>query len=155
MLSAEERAAIDTLTRQGRVKPAALVRAAASETHPLHHRFTWDDTEAAHQHRLQEARSVLRLYVHIVNVQPIRGKHHTGAVLTRGLLYDPREPSTSGYAKRSAVVEDPTRARGVLRRTVRSAITLLSPLADVAEACGVLREYKAATAALQALVDRL
>lgn len=44
----------------------AVIKAARNEKHPLHSRFTWDDTEAAIQWRLEQARDLIRsVYVTI------------------------------------------------------------------------------------------
>ena len=37
----------------------AVVEEARDENHPLHNDFEWDDTEAAHQYRLQQARHLI------------------------------------------------------------------------------------------------
>lgn len=48
----------------GMLTEEAVVKAARSESHPLHGHFTWDDTEAAKQWRLEQARSLIcRIYV--------------------------------------------------------------------------------------------
>ena len=44
----------------GVVSPDAVVSEAAREDHEWHDRFTWDDSEAAHQYRLEQARTVIR-----------------------------------------------------------------------------------------------
>ena len=51
----------------GGLTPADVVDVAASRKSPLHRLFTWDDTEAARQFRLQQARSVLNC---IVSIEP-------------------------------------------------------------------------------------
>ena len=40
----------------GRINVWAFVREASDPEHPAHDIFTWDDEEAAHAHRLQQAR---------------------------------------------------------------------------------------------------
>jgi len=44
----------------GKLKPAAVVENAKNEGSPLHPFFTWDDSEAAHQHRLDQARKLIK-----------------------------------------------------------------------------------------------
>jgi hypothetical protein len=59
---------------EGVLKPEHVVNAAQEETHPLHTVFTWDDTEAARLHRLNEARRVIST-VRVVtpaNSQPVK-----------------------------------------------------------------------------------
>lgn len=56
---------LDTLTtihqQHGTLTPVLLVELAANPDHPLHDRFTWDDTEAAHKWRIVQAGQLLRV----------------------------------------------------------------------------------------------
>lgn len=45
----------------GKLTPALVVDAAAAEDHPLHDRFEWDDSTAAHKYRLVQARELIRV----------------------------------------------------------------------------------------------
>jgi len=59
---------VDELTRiankhNGLLRPADVIEAARPVGSPLHTRFTWDDTEAAHQYRLWQAREIIRVSV--------------------------------------------------------------------------------------------
>jgi hypothetical protein len=47
--------------KRGMLTPEIVVEEAADPMHPLHHRFTWDDTDAARKWRLHEASSLLRV----------------------------------------------------------------------------------------------
>lgn len=58
--------AIETLQNQGVINPESVVLAAADETSPLHKYFQWEDTEAAHQYRLWQARSLIRVCVRYI-----------------------------------------------------------------------------------------
>lgn len=53
------RAALEALAATGPVTPSRLVAEAADPEHPLHDRFEWDDSAAAHQYRLNQARHVI------------------------------------------------------------------------------------------------
>lgn len=48
------------IEKQGEITATELVRHATRETSALHGQFEWDDTEAAHQYRLNQARNILR-----------------------------------------------------------------------------------------------
>lgn len=50
----------------GELRPADVVEAARLKTSPLHTQFQWDDTVAAHQWRLQQARQLIRVTVEYV-----------------------------------------------------------------------------------------
>lgn len=45
------------------LKPEAVVEAARDEASPLHAHMEWDDTAAAHAHRLAQARALIRVVV--------------------------------------------------------------------------------------------
>lgn len=58
---AERQAIVDDfIERHGRYDPAAFVEEARSPQHPAHGWFEWDDKQAAHDHRLWQARSFVR-----------------------------------------------------------------------------------------------
>lgn len=46
---------------RGQLTAALVVEEASSPDHPLHHRFEWDDTEAARRYRLSQAEELIRL----------------------------------------------------------------------------------------------
>lgn len=50
----------------GILKPESVVEEARSSRSPLHSRFTWDDTIAAHEHRLYQARRLIRVTVSVI-----------------------------------------------------------------------------------------
>lgn len=52
--------------RDGKLTPESVVEEATDSASPLHSAFTWDDTEAARKHRLNEARALIRsVRIHI------------------------------------------------------------------------------------------
>ena len=61
---------------KGKLKPQIILAAAKRKKSPLHDCFEWDDTAAAKQYRLDQARFVLRCIVYIVavkgNEKPVR-----------------------------------------------------------------------------------
>lgn len=57
------------LQQGGMLTEEAVVVAAKAKAHPLHDRFTWDDSEAAKLWRLEEARKLIRS-VYVTFEQP-------------------------------------------------------------------------------------
>jgi hypothetical protein len=51
----------------GTIPPQKVVDFARDPSTALHSRFTWDDTKAAEQHRLWQARQVIRLHVTVIH----------------------------------------------------------------------------------------
>lgn len=74
---------------RGRLEPADVVEVARNPKNPLHKRFTWDDTEAARLHRLNEASALIRS-VHIT----VRTVHGSGRVRA---FVSPRGASDDRY----------------------------------------------------------
>ncbi len=50
----------------GILMPAAVVDAARPASSPLHSKFEWDDSAAAEQYRLQQARQLIRITVNVI-----------------------------------------------------------------------------------------
>jgi hypothetical protein len=96
----------------GTLTPANVVEAARPREHPLHSRFTWDDTEAAEKYRLFEAANLIRS----VKLRFIRPSGESGKV--RAFVRDPRTEQPSAYDETMDVVTDPV-ARGVLLAQMR------------------------------------
>lgn len=57
------RAELESLKADGVIRPVDVVEHARNPQSALHECFTWDDTEAAAQFRLLEARNLMRVYV--------------------------------------------------------------------------------------------
>lgn len=50
----------------GLLQPEAVVERARPASSPLHNKFTWDDSEAARQHRIWQARQLIRVSVEVL-----------------------------------------------------------------------------------------
>jgi hypothetical protein len=68
----------------GTLNPENVVKAASDENHVMHPLFEWDDSLAAHQYRINQARSVVRaICVKVVeNLPPIRAYVSVTPVVT-------------------------------------------------------------------------
>ena len=53
-------------TKHGILRPADIVKAATPKSSPLHDMFQWDDTQAATQYRLWQAREMIRVSVRLL-----------------------------------------------------------------------------------------
>lgn len=50
----------------GILQPETVVEEARKASSPLHSRFTWDDSEAAHNYRIWQARQLIRVVVEVL-----------------------------------------------------------------------------------------
>ena len=65
---------LDRLSKIKPLTPESVLHAARLKSSPLHDGFTWDDTEAAKQHRMSEARYMIAAVVIVIDDEhpPIR-----------------------------------------------------------------------------------
>jgi hypothetical protein len=63
MFTPEQLKEIELIGRNGRLDPEIILDFASNPKTALHSRFNWDDAKAAHQHRLLQARNLIRVYV--------------------------------------------------------------------------------------------
>ena len=83
----------------GLLQPEAVVEKARSITSPLHTRFNWDNSEAAHLYRIWQARQLIRVLVEV-----IAGTDETCEVFVS--LSPDRERESGGYRVMTAVLPD-------------------------------------------------
>lgn len=83
----------------GLLRPDDVVEAARLKSHPLHDRFNWDNTSAAHQYRLWQARElIMRVRVEY----PVNGK----SVDCRVFVSLTPDRVDSGYRELTSVLSD-------------------------------------------------
>ena len=83
----------------GRLDPHDVVESAADPASPLHSRFTWDNSAAAHQWRLEQARNLIRT----VTIQRIEQP----AAEPRKIRAWVHDPGTNGYVSTEDVAKQP------------------------------------------------
>lgn len=121
---------LDTIEqRHGTLTPAAVVQEASKISHPLHSHFEWDDRKAAHQHRLNQARALIRSVRVVIKSETTRLTHAS-------YIHDPSlPPGKAGYAKvlrikteqdlaMEALESEIDRAAGALNRAYSIAVGL-------------------------------
>jgi hypothetical protein len=123
--------------REGRLTAETLVTAARRETHPWHDNFEWDDSKAAHQHRLYTARDIIRTWA--------PPKITTETVERRAVMYvrDPRrENGEQGYVNVARVRTDEDLKREVLVAEFQRAASALQRAYDVADVLNARAEVE-------------
>jgi hypothetical protein len=134
---------IEFLRRQhdGELKPEFVVNDARNPNSPLHSFFEWDDTEAAEQYRLNQARRLIRtvvaIYTEIPNREPVRAFMHIrpsapANTETKG----EREPSY--YTSTVEALTKPDLRFGVLRRAKAELDAWRQRYADLKELSAVM-----------------
>lgn len=116
----------------GMLKPEAVVDVARDTENPLHKHFTWDDTEAARERRLDQARQIIRLMVVVVHeaVPPQRKYVSLPVDRANGTGYRSIEDVLSDDQRRGELLRDVFERLAALKRKYAA----LSELAQIWEA---------------------
>ena len=95
----------------GVLRPIDVIEYAKDENTALHNCFEWDDSKAAHEHRLWQARQVIRVHVTVLpgSNDPVR------AYVS---LKTDRYASGGGYRTISAVLQDKNMRDQMLREAL-------------------------------------
>lgn len=116
----------------GQIRPSQLVEAARSEDSPLHSWFQWDDSEAAQQHRLWQARQLLR-----VTVQYIGEGDQAVSVRAFVSLTTDRN-AAGGYRVTATVMANPKQREQLLADAIAEMQRFEKKYSDLKELAGVL-----------------
>jgi hypothetical protein len=105
------------LARGGELRPADVVEAAKSSKNPLHQFFEWDDSVAAAQFRLDQARSVIRV-VRVVDDELTEGSSRAFVSISsdRGVSYRAIDDIKKSTDLREAVLAAAQRDLEAFRR---------------------------------------
>jgi len=132
----------------GRVTPDAVLADAQNAKSPLHDQFEWDDTVAARQYRLQQARELIRsVKVEITT--------NTKTVSTVRYVRDPSAGEAQGYVEVAKLRDDKTLAAEALQAEIRQANALVARARSLAEALGLGAEIEMVAESVDTLQVRL
>lgn len=99
------------------VNAEEILKAARPQKSPIHEHFTWDDTEAAHEYRLEQARYLVR---HIVITKPVDGvPHQVRAFHIVSHKPTKEDPIEKGYVSFDVAFNDDGYRQQVISRAFR------------------------------------
>lgn len=135
----EEREAIKaaiqaTADKSGTVTPDGVVAAAQDPDNPLHSEFEWNDSIAAHQHRLAVARALIREITYVgqdVTGRPVTAVAYVHEPASKKQSYIPLTSAARNKSlARQILLEELGRCEGALRRAneVASVLKIETPL---------------------------
>lgn len=128
------RTAIRALEVEGRLTPQAVVDAAKDPDSALHDRFEWDDSKAAAEFRLEQARELIRM----VRVQIETDER---VVSTVRYVHDPDlRAGEQGYVSVPVLLRNPESARKAVLTELTRAEAALERAEGLAEAMKVARD---------------
>lgn len=122
----------------GVLRAEDVVEYAKNPETALHSRFIWDDTEAARQYRLEQARRVIRVQVESI-------EHETKFITVRNFVH---LNGNGGYYSRDDVMSNAEKRKQLLDQALREAHSWrkryenLNELADVFEAIDAVQEKR-------------
>jgi polynucleotide 5'-kinase involved in rRNA processing len=107
--------------RDGTITPEVVVAEAADQTSPLHRVFEWDDSAAAEQWRLVQARSLMRRYRIVIETSEeetvkVRAFSHTGTG------YQRTDEAMAEPASRDFIFAQAVRELAALRRKYQALV---------------------------------
>lgn len=124
-------AAIEATARDdGIITADCVVEAARDEANPLHHEFDWNDSSAAHQHRLAVARALIReIRIEVVDT-PRR------QITKLSYVHDPRAKGQA-YIPLSRVARSKQLAKEVMEAELSRCESAIVRAREVADAIGL------------------
>ena len=132
----------------GRLTAEGVLDAARDEAHPLHGEFEWDDSVAAEQHRLSQARKLLQVRMEVV----VNERTFEVPLYVR----DPdAEYDTQGYRARRGLADDPLCSQAVIRHEVVMLMAWLKRVRDLAETFGLWPEVEGHARVVEGAVARI
>lgn len=119
----------------GLLTPETVVEAARSPKSPLHQQFTWDDNKAAHEYRLWQARTLLRVTVEYLPTV----KQNVRVFVS---LTPDREETSGGYRPLVEVLSDADQRKQLLADALAELQYFQKKYAMLKELAGVWREVR-------------
>jgi hypothetical protein len=132
----------------GKITAEAVVLAATPQESLLHPLFEWDEAKAAHQHRLDQARALIRAVKVTVSSS-------TFTISAPFFVRDPSAAPEQGYVSLGKLKSDNDLAREVVIAEFSRASSALSRAKAVAAALGLSQEIEQLHGDLNALAERL
>ena len=118
----------------GLLRPVDVVREASRPDSPLHNHFTWDDSEAAHQWRLQQARQLIRVTVEVLPYNEPEYMVRAYVSLVKDRVQD-----NGGYRAMVAVIQSPTERQLLLAQALQELNRLRVKYHQLAELDAIFR----------------
>lgn len=124
--------------RRDTVSPEDIVEAARPKGSPLHDRFTWDDTEAAHAWRIEQAKKILRVAVTVI-------EHKQESVTVRAFVSLPSDRGPERpYRTMESVLSDKSMRGEILARAQAEMDSWIRRYGQLSEAAEIMKRALAA-----------
>ena len=127
--------------KEGVLVPAVVINEAKKPRNPLHKEFQWDDTAAAHEFRLYQARNVIRA-IQVVRDEIPDSPMRMYEVITQPAVRD--APERKVYDTMDKIMADPLSRDELLARAIRDAVSYrrkYSQLSELAKVFAALDKF--------------
>jgi hypothetical protein len=134
--------------KDGVVRPERVVEAAREPSHLLHDDFDWNDASAAHEHRLDTARRLIREVRVVVEIdeRPATAIYY---------VHDPRSPVGGGYVALTQAAQRRADARQIIENELVRLEAGIDRGRQVAHMLDLSREFEALLSDVLAIRERL
>lgn len=143
------RRALALLERNGRLTADDVVEAARDPKSPLHHYFTWDDAQAAHARRIDEARSLIR------SVRVVVTYESSKIAVPRYVRDTARDDDVQGYVTAEQIRREPQNAKSLLRYEFSRASAHVARAVEIAKSIGLEPETRRIAKSIERLLGKL
>ena len=116
--------------KEGCLVPTVVVNEAKKPRNPLHKEFEWDDSEAATEYRLEQARRMLRS-IQVVREEVPDRPMRVYEIVTQPAVKD--MPERKVYDDIGKIMADPVSRDELLGRAIRDALTYKRKYAQLQE----------------------
>lgn len=134
-MSAKE-ALLELAQRDGFITAQTVLDEARAESSPLHEHFEWDDSEAAEQYRLVQARGLIRRYKITIETAPEK-------VVQVRMLSNVPTSEGMGYALTSEAMKDDVQRDFIFQQAIREAAAFRRKYENLVDVEAVWRESSA------------
>ena len=145
----EAHRALAALERKGRISADEVVQAAKNPDSPLHAYFTWDDAEAAHARRIDQARALIR------SVRVVVSYEATTIAVPRYVRDVSQEEGSQGYVTSDQLMREPTNAKALLRYEFSRASAHLTRAVNIAKSIGLETATRKVAKGIERLLGQL
>lgn len=135
--------------KSGEITPEMVIEDAKKTNSPLHNYFEWDDSKAAREYRLQQARELIRSVTIISTIQSHK------IVAPRYVRDSTKESSEQGYTDIQEAIPDKEMAVAILKTEVDRIERLIMRAQAIALTIGLKKYFDDAMEHLLSLKEKL
>jgi len=110
---------VDIEKKKGIVKPEDLIGEAESKNSSIHHLFEWNESEAARQYRINQARNIINhIEIEVCSISPSNEKVNL-VIQSQRAFHNIVNGEERGYVSTINIVRNEDLAKQVLQRLIR------------------------------------